>query len=165
MPYTWSNTPTGQTLQLWPHRSLPRKGFAAIILMAFCLAILPLLALLGSILLWVMLPFILIMLAALWWALDRSYQSAKVSEELIFDGHDVVLTHSPLKGQDLVWRCNVHWVRVELHPHQGPVPNYLTLTGNARPVELGRFLSEDERKVLWSEVEKAVQQAQRPHFP
>jgi uncharacterized membrane protein len=39
-------------------------------------------------------------------------------------------------------------VRVELHATGGPVPSYLTLRGADRPVELGRFLSEEERVAL-----------------
>lgn len=35
-----------------------------------------------------------------------------------------------------------------LHVKDGPVPNYVTLKGNSREVEIGAFLSEEERKQL-----------------
>jgi len=43
-----------------------------------------------------------------------------------------------------------------LHPTAGPVPNYLTLQGGPREVELGAFLSEDERVALKAEVQVAL---------
>jgi hypothetical protein len=41
---------------------------------------------------------------------------------------------------------------LQLYPTQGPVPQYLTLRGNGREVELGAFLSEEERVALRDEV-------------
>jgi uncharacterized membrane protein len=32
------------------------------------------------------------------------------------------------------------------------VPNYVTLSGNGREVEIGAFLSEDERKALYQDL-------------
>ena len=40
-----------------------------------------------------------------------------------------------------------------LHETGGPVPNYVTLSGNGREVEIGAFLSEDERVELFSELQ------------
>ncbi len=48
--------------------------------------------------------------------------------------------------------ANPHWVKPKLHPTGGPVPHYLTLTGGPRVVELGAFLTEDERKILHGEL-------------
>ena len=39
-------------------------------------------------------------------------------------------------------------MQVRLHQTGGPVPNYLTLKGDGREVELGAFLSEEERLAL-----------------
>ena len=50
------------------------------------------------------------------------------------------------------WEANPHWVTVSLHEKGGRVPQYLTLRGAGREVELGAFLSEDERVVLQREV-------------
>jgi uncharacterized membrane protein len=41
------------------------------------------------------------------------------------------------------------------------VPHYITLKGNGREAELGRFLSEDERKALIGELSDALKAAQR----
>jgi len=41
---------------------------------------------------------------------------------------------------------------VHMHETGGPVPHYVTLSGNGREVEIGAFLSEDERVELFSEL-------------
>ena len=46
--------------------------------------------------------------------------------------------------------------------HQGPLPNYVTLSGNGREVEIGAFLSEDERKSLFKELKSALASYHNP---
>jgi uncharacterized membrane protein len=55
--------------------------------------------------------------------------------------------HGP-RGKRQDWEANPYWLRVTLHETGGPVPHYLTLKGEGREVELGAFLSEDERIAL-----------------
>ncbi len=154
MPHSWTpNAPeTKVVLTLWPYRSLPRKGFAAMILFAFLFGTVPLYGLLGTVFLWGILPFILLMVAALWWGLERSYRDGDILEELRLDGDMLTLTHRPARGETQSWECNIYWARPEMHVQGGPVPHYVTLTGNGRTVEIGRFLSEDERKALYGEL-------------
>ncbi|MGR3634547.1 MAG: DUF2244 domain-containing protein [Shimia sp.] len=154
MPHRWTDTPTPDKpdLILWPHRSLPRRGFAAMILFAFMMGTVPLYGFLGTVFFWTILPFILAMVAALWWGLERSYKDGDVVEELRLKGDTLHLIHSPAKGAPKSWDCNVYWARAEMHVTGGPVPHYVTLLGNGRTVEIGSFLSEDERKVLFGEL-------------
>ena len=155
MPYHWSETPQGpEVLRLTAYRSLSTKGFAAVILITCAFLTLPLVGVLGTAALWWMLPFIALAVWALWAALQRSYKDGDVSEVLTRSGDVLTLTHRPVRGEAKVWECNMYWVRAELHTQGGPVPNYLTLSGNGRQVELGRFLSEDERKALYSDVRR-----------
>ena len=58
-------------MELRPYRSLPLKGFAIVIMLFFALITIPLAALVGTILLWGLLPFALMAIAALWWGLRR----------------------------------------------------------------------------------------------
>ncbi len=135
-------------LHLWPYRSLPRRGFVAVIGLAFTLLLLPLLALVGSLLLWGMLPFVLTALAALWFFLEKSYRDGEILEELtIWDDLITLDRHGPA-GAHQHWQANPYWTTVQLYPTGGPVPDYLTLKGGGREVELGAFLSEDERAPL-----------------
>ena len=119
----------------------------------------PLLPLLGTGALWGLLPFLLLAVAGVWFAISRSYRSAQMHEALSIDPDTVHLTRVNPRGDTQGWDCNSHWARAVLHPSGGPVPYYITLRGSDREVELGAFLSEDERKVLFGEVQTALQAA------
>lgn len=54
------------------------------------------------------------------------------------------------------WECNIYWARAQMHEHGGPVPHYVTLTGDGRKVEIGAFLSEVERVALYGELLTAL---------
>lgn len=156
MPYRWTATQNGagmqETLTLWPHRSLPRAGFAAAVLGCFLFITLPFFGLLGTRLLWGLLPFLLIAVGALWWGLEASYRSANIREDLVLERKAVRLKRVDPDGRTRHWECNPYWVRTTLHKEAGPVPNYVTLSGNGREVEIGAFLSEDERKTLFDDL-------------
>ena len=164
MPYRWTKPPSSDQpiLTLWPHRSLPRRGFAAMILFAFGMGTLPLYGLLGSVALWGILPFVLAMVGGLWWGLERSYKDGAILEEFTLDDDILHLRHTPARGAAKKWACNIYWTRAELHAHGGPVPNYVTLTGNGRTVEIGSFLSEEERKQLYVELDGFLRDKVRP---
>jgi uncharacterized membrane protein len=157
MPYQWL-PPTGDTttLQLWPYRSLPRRGMVWFIGITATLVSLPLLILVGSQLLWGILPFICAAVAGVCWALERSYKDAEILEVLTLTATEATLTRTGPQGRRQEWQANPHWVRVILHPSSGPVPNYLTLQGGPREVELGAFLTPEERLRLLSELKSAL---------
>lgn len=147
---------TPDRIELRPFRSLPMQGFAVVILLFFALIMIPLVAMIGTVLLWGLLPFALITVAALWTGLRRNYKDAEILEVLEMDGNDLTLTRTNPDGQVQEWRCNIHWVRVTKHDKGGPVPHYITLSGNGREVEIGAFLSEDERPVLYDDLQRYV---------
>jgi hypothetical protein len=96
-------------------------------------------------------------LAGVWWALNRSYRDAEIVEDLaLWPDRMTLVRHGP-RGRRQEWEANPHWVRVTLHRSGGPVPNYLTLQGGPREVELGAFLSEDERIALRDELYAALE--------
>jgi len=164
MPYEWSKDSRGQRthLKLWPHRSLPRRGFAAFILGTFTLITFPLYPLLGTFVLWGLLPFLLLAVGGIWWALERSYRDADMTEELVIGPDEVNLTRINPGGKTQEWDCNSYWAKVDMHPTGGPVAHYLTMHGKGRKVEIGSFLSEDERKVLYGELVDALRSAITP---
>jgi len=155
MPYVWTDS-TRRRMELRPHRSLPRRGFAAVIGLFFLLATIPFYGLLGTVYLWTLLPFAMAALAALWFALEGSYRTGRVTEVLEIGPETTLLTRTDPDGATRDWRCNTYWVRAELHPIGGPVPFYVTLSGNGRRVEIGAFLSEDERKALHSDLKRRL---------
>ncbi|WP_120500844.1 DUF2244 domain-containing protein [Roseovarius sp. EL26] len=158
MPYQWVDTAqkTDRQLILRPHRSLPRQGFFWFILVTFGVITIPLYPLLGTFVLWGLLPFLLLTVAGLWWALEHSYFTGKLREELTITPAAAYLRRVEPNGTVLEWDSKTYWTKVHLHPQGGPVDSYLTLKGNGREVELGAFLSEDERKALYVEVSDAL---------
>ncbi|WP_236019393.1 DUF2244 domain-containing protein [Fuscibacter oryzae] len=163
MPYRWlpsENTP--ERLTIWPYRSLPRRGFVWFIGGTAALLAVPLLAVLGSPILWALLPFLLGTVAAIWLALEKSYRDAEITEVLTLTRDQVTLIRLGPKGKRQDWQANPHWVQVGLYPTGGPVPDYLTLRGNGREVELGAFLTPEERKVLASELRQHLRATRSP---
>ena len=155
MPYTRDDTSDLETIRLWPHRSLPPQGFAWVIGMMFALALLPLIAVLGTPVLWGLLPFAMGALWMLWIALRRSYKDGDLEEVLTLSPDLVELTRTNPRGPAQHWKANPYWVRVAMHPKDGPVENYLTLHGGDRDVEIGSFLSPDERVALYDDLTRA----------
>jgi len=155
MPYAWRDTGPGDLdeLHLWPHRSLPRRGFVWFIGVTAALLALPLLAVLGTVVLWGLLPFLVAVVGGLWWALARSYRDGTLTEILRIGPDRITLTRHAPDGTEQHWQANRYWVAVTLYPTGGPVPQYLTLKGDGREVELGAFLAEGERVTLARELQ------------
>ncbi len=162
MPYKWSPpaiSSEAKRLDMWPHRSLPRRGFAGFMLATSLMISLPLFAVLGTPVLWVILPFLAGAVVLMWWALERSYAAGRLHEELVIDAQEVLLTRTNPRGEVQKWDCNAYWAQAQIYPTGGPVAYYITLRGAGREVELGAFLSEDERKALFDEVRGALRMA------
>ncbi|WP_374390963.1 DUF2244 domain-containing protein [Tabrizicola sp.] len=149
MPYEWLPPRDGeQRLHLWPHRSLSQRGFVGFVGLTAALIALPLLAHLGSPVLWALLPFLLVTIWGIWFALRKNGRDRDIVEDLSLTPDRITLVRHGPKGQRQDWEANPYWLRVTLHETGGPVPNYLTLKGEGREVELGSFLSEEERVAL-----------------
>ncbi len=161
MPYRWSEheNVTQQTLELWPHQSLPPRGMAAFVLATFTLITIPLFGLLGTKLLWALLPFLMLAVGGIWFALNRSFQDRSTLETLTISKEQTTLHRTNPRTKDQHWESNTYWVTVEAYEKDGPVPHYVTLKGNGREVEIGAFLSEDERQELFEELTIAFSSA------
>lgn len=157
MPYEYLSTaPDEMRLHLWPHRSLPKSGFVGFMGATASLIAVPLIGLIGTPALWILLPFVAVALAVLWWALQRSYADGGIVEDLTLTPSRVTLVRHGPRGRRQAWDGNPHWLRVTLHATGGPVPNYLTLKAEGREVELGTFLTEAERISLRGELGQAL---------
>lgn len=152
MPYRWDRTEQGERLTLWPHRSLGARGFVIFISLTALALSLPLIALLGTAILWVLLPFLGATLGGLWLGLRRNYHDGSLREELTLTVDEIGITRTDPKGQVQSWSANPHWVQLRLTEAGGPVEDYLTLRGNGREVELGAFLSPGERQALYRDL-------------
>ncbi|MEP2096392.1 MAG: DUF2244 domain-containing protein [Paracoccaceae bacterium] len=158
MPYDWIKTESKSVkeLHLWPHQSLAPKGFAIFIGATSIMLMFPLFPLIGSIALWGILPFLVFAVAGVWFALNRSQRNAQILEVLTLSPDKArLIRHNP-RGPDQNWQCNIYWAEAQMHDASGPVPHYVTLKGEGREVEIGAFLSEDERLALFDELVRAL---------
>jgi uncharacterized membrane protein len=153
MPYRWHST---THLTLWPHRSLSARGFVVFIGITAVLLAVPLLSQLGNPSLWVLLPFLLAAVAAIWIALRKNHRDREILEELTLTADSITLTHRKGRATPQSWEGNPYWARPTLYKTGGKVPNYLTLKGSGREVELGAFLTEAERLALKSELDRTL---------
>ena len=156
MPYQWSSdtTPT-RSLTLWPHQSMTQAGFVWFISITAVMLLLPLLAVLGSPVVWVLMIFFGAALAGVWRAVMVNKAHRTMHEALTVTPEKVRLEHVPHKGEPKDWEANPFWVTVNLR-RDGPVENYLTLQGNGREVEIGAFLTPEERAALYDELRGAL---------
>ena len=153
MPFVTNRHNNHTRITAWPHSSLPKRGFVLFIGATWAMLMIPMLALLGTVALWGLLPFLLLSLGSAWYFLQRSYKDRQILETLTLDHAQAQITRQNPRGGDQSWRANVHWVVLSILPKGGPVDNYLTLTGNGRCVEFGAFLTPDERIALSQELE------------
>ncbi|NJM83897.1 MAG: DUF2244 domain-containing protein [Tabrizicola sp.] len=163
MPYEWL-PPVGKTrkMQLWPHRSLGVRGFVWFIAVTSALIALPLLAVIGSPVLWGLLPFLLLAIWGIWFALRKNGRDRDIVEDMTLTQDLVTLSRHGPGDQRQDWQANPHWVRVTLHDSTGPVPKYLTLAGDGREVEIGAFLTPEERLSLRDELQRALAEMRDP---
>ena len=156
MPYRWTEAAPDtsgaflQTLTLWPHRSLPKRGFVWFIGVTAAFLCLPILAVLGTGVLWGLLPFMVLTVGGVWVAIQRSYRSGETREELVMDRSRLQIRRNDPGRPERIWQTNSYWVRPVLR--KGPVEAYLTLSDGQREVELGAFLTPDERRSLCDEL-------------
>ena len=124
--------------------------------MTSILLALPLITQIGHPGLWVLLPCLLAALAGLWAALARNARDRAITEDVTLTAEDITLTRHGPHGRRQDWQAKPHWLRLTLHESGGPVPQYLTLSGGGRVVELGAFLTAAERVALKGEIERLL---------
>ncbi|MDO5621886.1 MAG: DUF2244 domain-containing protein [Paracoccus sp. (in: a-proteobacteria)] len=149
MPYEWQDQPGKAELRVWPYHALTAGGFVWFIGLTTAAISLPLLALLGRAALWVTLPFAALAVGLPWLALTRN-RSKGPFEVLTLTADQLALTHHDPHRPARHWQANPYWVRASLC--HGPIEAYLTLTDGQREVELGAFLTPDERRTLHAEI-------------
>jgi uncharacterized membrane protein len=155
MPYIITNEITADkiaTIELWPYNSLKPNGFVFFLSATFALIALPLFNVLGTKVFWGLFPFLFITLMGIWFALRKNLGDRQIIEQLTLYKDELVLIRQDQNGEQKEWVCSPYWAKLTIYDKEGPVPNYITLKGNGREVELGSFLDEKERKELFEEL-------------
>ena len=164
MPYVINNEiGAGKvtTIELWPYNSLKPKGFAFFLGATFALITLPLFNVLGTKVFWGLFPFLFLTLMGIWFALRKSLKDRQILEQLTLYKDELILIRQGPTGEQKEWVCSPYWSKLRMYDKEGPVANYITLSGNGREVELGSFLSEDERKELFSDLNRLLNKLNR----
>ena len=159
MPYVINNEiEAGKvtTIELWPYNSLKPKGFAFFLGATFALIALPLFNVLGTKVFWGLFPFLFLTLMGIWFALRKSLRDRQILEQLTLYKDELVLIRQDPNGEQKEWVCSPYWSKLRMYDKEGPVANYITLSGNGREVELGSFLGGDERKELFHELNRLL---------
>ena len=69
------------------------------------------------------------------------------------------MIHKEKNKEQKTWEGNPYWTRVNLDIHNPKLKNYLTLAGKGRHIELGAFLSPNERIELRDKIQNALAKA------
>lgn len=106
--------------------------------------------------LWPILPFAGVEIGLLAWAVRASMLSGAQREViLVSDAEVVVERQAPSGSRRTVFPR--HWARVTLRgPQPAQHPSRLTIESHGRACEVGRFLTEDERRGLAARLERLV---------
>jgi len=105
---------------------------------------------------WPVLPFAGLEIGLLIWAVRASMRSGLERETITVTQDSVILRHWDRRGvQSAVFPR--HWSRVTLHAPLAAVhPHRLVLESRGRACEVGRFLTEDERRSLAVRLQQLV---------
>ncbi|MEM9471104.1 MAG: DUF2244 domain-containing protein [Pseudomonadota bacterium] len=136
------------TIELYPYRSLSRKGF--IILMS-CIAAVSFIAGVAFLLMgaWPVFGFFGLDVALIWWAIKRNYRDAECQENICISDEEVTITrmkaHRPDQTQTLVRA----WAKVRLEEDaERELIGRLFLSSREMVTEIGSFLAPYDRKSL-----------------
>ena len=139
---------------LWPNRSLNAVGFRntmILVIVGLGIAVIPLIIITASLF---MLLFAIIPVAMLYFFFMRNYRDGRLTEELRIYPNVIAVERREPSGKTHRWHANPYWVKVKLQDEH--VEHYLTLEGNQRTIELGAFLSPEERLTLKAEIDDAL---------
>lgn len=105
---------------------------------------------------WPVLPFAGLDIALLAWAVRASMRRSAEREVIVVSDADVVIESlAPSGSRRTVFPR--HWARVTLRdPRPARHPSRLTIESHGRACEVGRFLTEDERRRVAARLERLV---------
>ncbi len=155
-PFTREDPPS-YSVTLWPNRSLSAAGLRWVIGLVGAGLLIPLIPFLGTPIAWGLIPFMVGALLAVYAAFMRNYRDGRLYEILRLWPDLITVERVDPKGRRKCWHANPFWVELAMHSDTR-VENYITLRGNGRTIELGAFLSPDERVELHGELETALRQ-------
>lgn len=143
---------------LWPHRSLSRSGFGYVMLGATLISSVPLYAIIGTTAFWIVGAFALLELGLLYGMIGLTYRTGRVRELIELWPDRLRIERIEPNGKSRVWEANPYWVTVSLH-NTRRIESYLVLSSSGREIELGAFLTPEERRSLAEDLELGLVRA------
>ncbi len=145
-------------VELWPHQSMTRPGLLWFMGISAAFLALPLIGLAGTVVFWGLLPFEVLAFIGLYFVIRRNGRDMQICEVLSIWRDEVRVERRDPTGRVRRWLAAPMDVRVRLY-QDAKVEDYLTLSGAGREIELGSFLSPEERVDLAEELEAALTRA------
>lgn len=159
-PFTRSDEPVWR-ITLWPYRSFSRENFRTLMCWSAAAMALPVLALSRTPAALALAPYALVALLAFWALFRLSYRSGRVTEEIRLWPDAIAVERREPRGRIRRWSANPYWVDVQTEETR-TISHYLTLRGGGRRIELGAFLTPDERVALADELRARIAGLNRP---
>jgi uncharacterized membrane protein len=131
------------SVRLLPHRSLPRKGFIALMLLTSGVSFVSGVAFvaMGA---WPVTGFFGLDVLLLYAAFRLSYRSARISELIELSERELRITRVHPSGRSESWSFNPYWVRLQLDRREYAADE-LSLSSHGKRLVFGRFLSNGEK--------------------
>lgn len=136
---------------LWPHRSLGPRGFRWLLGITAAAMSLPIVALSATPAALALAPYALVAFLGLWGLMKLNYRAGRLTEELRLWPDAIAVERREPWGRVRRWSANPYWVDVDLNDTRD-CESYLTLRGAGRRIELGAFLTPEERVELAGEL-------------
>lgn len=141
---------------LTPHRSLGRRGFLIVMIL---IAAVSFAAGVGFMMLgaWPVVGYFGLDAILIYWAFRRNFSDARLYEQVDLTDSELVVRRVMKGAEPQEWRFIPYWVRVELVEHEaletcGP----LYLASHGRKLQIGSFLSPDERRSFATALTRAL---------
>ena len=139
---------------LSPHRSLPPRGFAVLMLalaaVSFCVSLAFVLH--GA---WPVTPFFGLDVLLVYWAFRINYRHARMREELRLTENSLTVERVSIYGERRRWQFQPFWLRVTLEEKDEDT-NRLVLASHGRWLVIGSFLGPAERRGVASALKDAL---------
>jgi len=131
---------------LVPHRSLPRWGFILLI-SSFAVALAAIGLSFWSLGAWPVAGFCGLEVFLVWGAFELNYRSGRRLETVRLDDAALRIDRIAPNGRSKYWAFEPGWVRVTIE-YERDQSNRLVLSSHGRRLQIGAFLTDDERSNL-----------------
>ena len=154
-----SDEPSFLRMRLFPNRSLDTYGTKVVSGIIACGFLLPIIPFIGSPIGTTLTIFSGLSFYLFLTLLQKNFQEGHTFEEILISKNKIIVIHKERNKEQKIWEGNPYWTRVEVDIRNAKLKNYLTLAGKGRHIELGAFLSPDERIELRDKIQNALAKA------